>query len=464
MNVVTTRSISAELDEPRLRVPPHSVEAEQSVLGGLLIDNRVFDRLSDLVTESDFYSSEHRYIFAAISVLIAACKPVDVVTVFEAMQSAGTAEKAGGLVYLNQLAQSVPSASNARRYAEIVRGKSVRRALISATDEAKEIALGAAELPEALDRIDRLIDSVRSTQVRKEPTPLHALLLRAIDRYSAAAEGAGVDAWATGIEPLDRLLHGGLRPGKVYGIAARPSVGKSSAARHVAISLASAGHASLLLSMEMPGDELADCIVAQLGRVDSGRVQRGALQDEDWGRVSEAVERGARLPLHIDDEGGLTLATIRNKARMVKGLRVLLVDYLQLGVSSLKGATTNDQIAEITKGLKALALSMGIAVVLLSQLNREVERRADKEPVLADLRDSGAIEQDLDVAVLLWTAREFDEGARRIVGWKVAKNRGGPKGRFAMEFEPAVYRWSETTASLEPPTATERRPGRRDFE
>jgi replicative DNA helicase len=435
--------------DPVLRMPPHSHEAEQSVLGGLLIDNRAFDSVADVVGEGDFYRFEHREVFAAIGSLIGACKPADVVTVFETMQRAGTADKVGGLTYLNELAQSVPSASHARRYAEIVRERSMARALIAAAGEALTVAHEEQPIGEKLERIDRLLDGVRSTQVRKEPTPLRALLVRAIDRYSEAFEGTGPQAWATGIGPLDRMLHGGLRPGKVYGVAARPSVGKSSAARHIAVTLGRSDHPVLLLSMEMPGDELADCIVAQLGRIDSGRVQRGDFQDDDWGRMAEAVDAGSRLPLHIDDEGGLTLAMIRNKARMVKGLRVLVVDYLQLGASTLKGATTNDQIAEITKGLKALALSMGIAVVLLSQLNREVERRADKEPVLADLRDSGAIEQDLDVAVLLWTAREFDEGAARIVGWKVAKNRGGPKGKFAMEFEPAVYRWAESTASLE---------------
>jgi replicative DNA helicase len=288
--------------------------------------------------------------------------------------------------------------------------------------------------------------------------------VRAIDRYSAMAEGAEPAAWTTGIPPLDRLLNGGLRPQKLIGIGARPSVGKSSVARHIAISAAAAGHTTLVLSLEMSGDELADCIVAQLGRIDSSRLQVGDFADEDWGRMTDAIDRGSKLPLHIDDEGGLTLAAIRSKARMVRGLRVLVLDYLQLAVSTQKGATTNDQVAEISKGLKALAMSMGICVIVLSQLNRDIERRADKEPGLADLRDSGAIEQDVDAAVLLWTAREFDDGARRVVGWKVAKHRGGPKGKFAMEFEPAVYRWSETTASLEPPTTTERRPGRRDFE
>lgn len=168
------------------------------------------------------------------------------------------------------------------------------------------------------------------------------------------------------------------------------------------------------------------------------------------------MDRAGRLPLFVDDDGGLTIAQIRAKARQVKGLKVLVLDYLQLSTSTLKNATTNDQIAEISKGLKQLALQMGIAIVVLSQLNRDVEKRADREPQLSDLRDSGAIEQDLDVAVLLWTVQEPDNGPR-LVGWKVAKHRGGRKGRFAMTFEPAVYLWAESTASLSNPQPTRAR-------
>jgi replicative DNA helicase len=286
--------------------------------------------------------------------------------------------------------------------------------------------------------------------------PLGDLLLRAADRYSDRAEGKQAPGWSTGIPPLDRVLLG-LQPGKVYGIAARPSVGKSSLARSIGLAVAGGGAPVLLLSQEMPTDEVADCVVSQLGAVDSQVLQRGNFGDEDWRGVSDALEAGARLPLWVDDQGALTIGDMRAKARMVKGLRVLIVDYLQLSASTLRGATRNDQVEEISRGLKALALSLGIAVVVLSQLNREVEKRADKEPQLSDLRDSGAIEQDLDVVVMLWTVREFDDGARRIVGCKVPKHRGGPKGRFALEFKASTYRWYESTASIDPPTRTELR-------
>jgi replicative DNA helicase len=207
----------------------------------------------------------------------------------------------------------------------------------------------------------------------------------------------------------------------------------------------------------MDADELADALVAEAGRVDGAVLQTGKLGDDDWGRVAEAVDALRPLPLHIDDQGGLTLAQVRSKARAVKGLQVLAIDYLQLMVSTAKGKSTNDELAEISRGLKALALELGIPIVVLSQLNREVEKRADKEPQLADLRDSGAIEQDLDVAVMLWTARDEDES--RLVGWKVAKHRGGRKGTFGMRWRPEINEWRESAEALSQATATGARRG-----
>jgi replicative DNA helicase len=213
----------------------------------------------------------------------------------------------------------------------------------------------------------------------------------------------------------------------------------------------------------MPGQEIADALVAEAGRIDGIRLQTGQFDDEDWGRMVEAAETLRTIPLHIDDQGALTLAQIRAKARQIKGLKVLALDYLQLCTSTLRGdKSTNDQIAEISKGLKALAMEMNIAVIVMSQLNREVERRQDKEPQLADLRDSGAIEQDLDVAVLLWTAREDDRSdGDRLVGLKVAKHRGGRKCAFGMRWRPAVNQWRESDESLRgSAAATDLRPAR----
>lgn len=443
-----------------LRIPPHSTEAEQAILGSLLMDNRAWDRIGDMLAESDFYRFEHRLIFTAIHSLILACKPADVMTVFDALQARDKLADVGGLAYLSSLAQSVPSASNARRYAEIVRERSLRRSMIAAGDEVATMGFQLGEDFDAqANKAADLIGALVARQVRKAPRGLDTLCINAIDRYTELAGGTRSPAISTGIAPLDRVLNGGLRGSKVYGIAARPSVGKSSLARSIGLAVAMAGVPTLLLSQEMPDDEVADCTLGQLAGIDSKALQTGKLTDQDWGSLTEAVERAARLPFYVDDEGSLTVNQIRAKAKMIKGCGCVILDYLQLSSSTLKGATTNDQVAEISKGLKALSMTMGIPVVVLSQLNRDLEKRADKEPQLSDLRDSGAIEQDLDVAIMLWTVREFEDGARRIVGCKVPKNRSGPKGRFALEFLASTYRWYESEASIDPPTRIEKKGG-----
>lgn len=444
----------------KLRVPPNSAEAEQGVLGGLLMDNAGWDRVADVLVEADFYRLEHRLIFATIGSMVGACRPADVLTVFERLEREGKAEDAGGLSYLAALAQSVPSAAHVRRYAEIVRERSLRRALIAAADEIAAMGFKLdGDFSEQMNLAGEMFAALTQRQVKQAPVDLSTLVVRAIDRYTELAEGVKTPAISTGIAPLDRVLNGGLRGGKTYGFAARPSVGKSSIARSVGLAVAGAGVPTLLLSQEMPGDEVADCVLAQLGSIPSDRLQTGRLDGDEWGHLTEAVERAARLPFYVDDQGALTLHDIRNKARLVKGCGCIVLDYLQLSQSTLRGVSTNDQVAEISKGLKALAMSMNVPILVLSQLNRDVERRADKEPQLSDLRDSGAIEQDLDVCVMLWTHREFDDGARRIVGCKVPKHRGGPKGRFALEFKASTYRWYESECSLDAPTKTERRGG-----
>jgi replicative DNA helicase len=423
-----------------------SREAEQSVLGGLLADNSAFDRVADLIQPESFYDQRHGWIFAAMATLITANKPADAVTTLEALRERGQEDECGGLQVLEALAQCVPSAANARRYAEVVAEKAARRRLIALADKALGLAKGPGSAAEILDQIAASFVTLERGQQRRAPKVVADLLTPALDRYEALSRGDVGPCLPTGLRPLDRLMLGGLRPGKVYGIAARPSVGKSSAARAILMSVALAGAPTLLLSQEMPDDEIADALVAQAGRIDGGKLQTGSFADEDWTRLVDGVEKLRNIPLYVDDQGGLTLAQIRTKARAVKGLRVLAVDYLQLCTSGLKGKSTNDEVAEISKGLKALALEQKISVVLLSQLNREVEKRADKEPQLSDLRDSGAIEQDLDFAALLWTVDDGNDS--RLVGWKVAKHRGGPKGRFGMRWNPAINDWRESDEPL----------------
>jgi replicative DNA helicase len=432
-----------------LHVPPHSVEAEQSVLGGLLLDNLAWDRAADQLTDSDFYRLEHRLIFSAIGALVGHSKPADVITVFEQLQSHGQADDAGGLAYLNALAQSVPSAANLRRYAEIVSERAILRKLVAASDQIATNAFNTQGRPasQLLDEAESTILAISRGHQRTEPQTASDLLTDVLDSIAAAAEGKAPGAMPTGIGPLDRVLGGGLYPASVYVFAARPGSGKSSVARTILLSLSRLGIPALLLSQEMPKAQVMRALLAQLSRVDGLRLKTGQLQDEDWRRLPDGADELRHLPLRIDDQGGLTLADIRRKARAVKGLKVLILDYLQLCRSTLKNATTNDQVGEISKGLKALAMELGIAVVALSQLNRDVERRGNPEPVLSDLRDSGSIEQDADAVTFLWTAQKGEES--RLLGVKVDKNRDGPAGAiFAMRWAPAINEWRESAEPL----------------
>lgn len=445
----------------RLRVPPHSVEAEQGVLGALLMDNRAFDRVGDVLTAKEFYRHEHRLIFGAIAGLVQRHKPADVLTVFERLRSEGTDEQVGGLAYINDLADSVASASNARRYAEIVSERATLRALISACDDAAAAAYNTQgkSAAEIVDGAAQKLALLERKSLVKAPRSLADLLPARLDHLNAIAEGKATAGWSTSIPRLDRALSGGFRAGHVYILAARPSVGKSSLAQSVALHFAEMHGPVLMLSQEMPEAEVADRALANLGALDYGDIQTGKLQDNgprgsDWARLCDAVEAGRSLPFFVDDQPALRLADIRVKARQVKGLKLLVLDYLQL--CSGDGDNRNAEVEQISRGMKALAKELGFAVLALSQLNREVEKRASKEPQLSDLRDSGSIEQDADAVLFLWPVKEYDGGSR-LVGLKLDKNRQGQKPRFGLHFNGAHQRWHESTEALQEPGETKRR-------
>jgi replicative DNA helicase len=433
-------------DIPGVRAIPWSQEAEQSLLGGLLLDNAAFDRIGDVVKAGDFYSPEHRAIYAAISELIVSHKPADVVTVFERLQSGGQADQCGGVEYLNRLSQSVPSAHNARRYAEIVREKALQREVQEAAGEAQEIAAEAGPVLGKLDRITARFMGLLKTQVRKIPKAISELAIRRTEFYEELQAGRLIPGWATQIPVLNRLLLGGLRPGLLYILAARPSVGKSSLAEAIGLHLARAhGLCVLFLSQEMGEDELTDRAVSHIGRVSYESLQIGLMSDEDWGRVAEAMDAFSGMDFHVDDQPALTLSDIRIKAMQVKP-KVLIVDYLQLCASTLKGGNRNQEVGEISRGLKSLAKELDCAVIALSQLNRSVETRQDKRPTQADLRDSGEIEQDADVIAFLWPLGE--EGDIRYIGGAIDKNRRGKKGDWVFAFDGDRQHWGESTLQV----------------
>ena len=437
-----------------LRVPPHSLEAEQSVLGGLLLDNRAWDRAGDVLTDSDFYRFEHRLIFAAIGELINATKPADVITVFERLQRTGKADECGGMVYLNSLAQSVPSATNMRRYAEIVRERAVQRTVIATATQATTLAWEGDDAGATIDRITTLFGELQRGQVRKVPRSIADIALERVDHYAALEDGTETAGWPTHIPALDGRLNGGLRAGGLYILAARPSVGKSSFAQSIGLALAGDALPTLFLSMEMSEAEVADRGVSSAGRVSYSALLTGKMDSEHWTRATEAMERLARLPFFVDDQPALTLRDIRIKAKSVKGLKVLVLDYLQLCASTRRDGNRNGEIEEISRGLKTLAKELGIAVIALSQLNRDVEKRASKRPSLSDLRDSGAIEQDADVVMFLWPVREFEGEGRRILGLGIDKNRQGRLGEVGLDFYGDTQRWGESTADIRPTAQT----------
>lgn len=430
-----------------LRQPPHSLEAEQSVLGALLLDPQ-----SDLACglhAAEFYRHEHREIFAALQSQIAAHRPVDAIGLASVLSDRGELERVGGADYVHALVQCVPSARHIGLHAAIVREKATLRALIAAADDVAACAYSGATASEAADKAATAFAAIQRTQVAKSPRSLAEIAMRRTEHYEALERGDAKPGWPTHIPRLDELLNGGIRPGGLYILAARPGVGKSSLALALAATFAEQALPCLVLSMEMPDEEVADRAVVHAGRVNYASLMSGHLSRDDWGRVAEAAQKLSGLPLFVDDQPALTIGDIKAKARHVRGLKVLVVDYLQLSSGTNNRDNRNTQIEELTRGLKTLAKAEGIAVIALSQLNRSATKRADGRPNLADLRDSGSIEQDADVVMFLWDVRDL--GERQIIGMSVDKNRQGPRGRLALDFFGAIQRWGQSTADIDPP-------------
>lgn len=418
-----------------------SNDAEQSVLGGVLLDGRAFERAQPLTADA-FHHPAHAAIWGAIEDLSRARQLIDPITVAD--QLGDDSERIGGLAFLAALASSVPSATGVRRYAEIVRDRAARRALVDAAQQAQDLAASDSSLSDVLDQVGQAMSALQLRQTRKAPRRLADVALLRTEHYQALQEGKERAGWPTGLPWLDNALNGGIRPGKVYYVAARPSVGKTSLSVQILLRLASDGHSGLMLSQEMLAEEVADRAVSHLGRIDYGAIQTGKMADEDWGRAADMLDVVRDLPVWIDDQGALSLGDIKAKVRAVSGVRVLLVDYLQLCAGSDKAGNRNSEIEEISRGLKAMAMELDMAVIVLSQLNREVEKRPGKRPQLSDLRDSGSIEQDADVVMFLWPLRDL-EGDGRLVGLAVEKNRQGRRGEVALDFRGAVQRWAQST-------------------
>jgi replicative DNA helicase len=431
---------------------PWSNEAEQSVLGGLLLDNRAWDRVGDMLTPRHFFSFAHGLIFGAIGELINATKPADVITVFERLQrrrskSTEEIEELLHLPYLNALAQSVPSAANVRRYAEIVRERHSERVLRETADIALTIAMGGGEPAVKLNAIVARFAALERQQVQSMPVGLSSIIVQRLDHLNDLHDRGdeALAAWSTGFDGLDEILMGGLQRGRIYLLAGRPSMGKSALAQWWALLAAvHDGAIVLYLSLEMPKAEVGDRTIAMVGKVSYEHVQTGKLTDGEWSAVSQAVETCGRLDFDVDDQAGLTSADIRIKARSVQGLQILVIDHVQLCKGAEEGdINRNTELEIISRGLKELAKELDCAVLVLTQLARRVEEKPNKRAGMSDMKDSGGLEQDADVIMSLFPIGE--RTGHTLIGLDVLKHKQGKRNAsLALEFHGHRLGWVES--------------------
>ncbi len=436
--------VSLESAEQRLKVPPNSVEAEQSLLGGLMLDQSAWDKVADLVVADDFYRKDHRLIFSAISELAEAGSPGDVVTISEHLANRNELDAAGGLEYLAMLANETPGAANIRAYATIMRERSLLRSLIHAGNEisGSAYATGGRSAADLVDRAERLVFDIaeRGSRGKAGFRALKQILPDAVDRIDLLHQSGGdITGIPSGFSEFDKLT-AGLQPGELIVIAGRPSMGKTTFAVNIAENAAiGAKVPTAIFSMEMPSQQLAFRLISSLGRVDQSHLRTGKFPDEDWSRINTAVQLMSDAPIFIDDSPSLTPTEIRARARRLKreaNLGLIVIDYLQL--MQVLGTTENraTEISEISRSLKALAKELELPVIALSQLNRSVEQRTDKRPVMSDLRESGAIEQDADLIIFIYREEVYKQDTPRkgIADISIAKQRNGPIGDFPLTF------------------------------
>ena len=437
----------AENQALALRVPPHSVEAEASILGGLLLDNAAWERIADVVRAEDFYRADHRIVFEVIARLIDAGKPADVVTVFEALEGLGRANEVGGIAYLNTLAQETPSAANIMRYAEIVRDRAILRFLVSVSDQIATQALNPAgkETRQILDEAESQIFQIGEQGARRSAgfQNFHDVLARVVERVDDLYQNpnpSDVTGVPSGFFDLDQKT-AGMHAGDLLIIAGRPSMGKTSLALNIAEYVAITERLPVaIFSMEMGAEQLAMRVLCSVGRLDAQRVRTGRLNEDDWGRLTQAMALTKEAQIHIDETPALNPLELRSRARRLSRqygkLGLIVVDYLQLMSASSTGENRTTEISEITRSLKGLAKELGCPVLALSQLNRTVEQRTDKRPVMSDLRESGAIEQDADLILFIYRDEVYrpdtpDKGVAEII---IAKQRNGPIGTVRLTF------------------------------
>ncbi|MDR0565137.1 MAG: replicative DNA helicase [Azoarcus sp.] len=430
-----------------IKLPPHSLEAEQSLIGGLLLDNNAWERIADLVTGDDFYRDDHRRIYQHITKLADLGKPADVVTVFESLEKSGEADQAGGLAYLAEIANSTPSAANIRRYAEIVHERAILRRLVSVGDEIAASALAASGkdaktlLDEAEARVFEIAESGARHGSGFQPLGplLNAVVARTQELYDRdnPAELTGIP---TGFIDLDEKTSG-LQPSDLLIVAGRPSMGKTSFALNIAEHVAIESHLPVaIFSMEMPGTQLATRFISSVGRIEMQKIRNGRLGEEDWARFSLATGKLFDAKIYVDETPALNPIDLRARARRLARqcgrLGLIVIDYLQLMSGTRETDNRATELSEISRSIKTLAKELNVPIVALSQLNRSVEQRPNKRPMMSDLRESGAIEQDADIIMFIYRDEVYnpesqDKGTAELI---IGKHRNGPTGMVRMTF------------------------------
>jgi replicative DNA helicase len=431
-----------------LKLPPHSVEAEQSLIGGLLLDNSAWDRIGDLVAESDFYRDDHRRIFRHISRLIEVGRPADVVTVFEAIEKSNETEQTGGIAYLGEIANNTPSAANIRRYAEIVHERAVLRKLVSVGDEIAASALNPAGrdakvlLDEAEAKVFEIAEAgAKSIQGFRDVTGLLGEVVEKIQELYDRENPSDVTGVPTGFFDLDRMTSG-LQGGDMIVVAGRPSMGKTAfalnIAEHVGVELRLP---VAIFSLEMSGPQIAMRMLSSIGRIDQTRIRNGKLTDEEWDKMTTALGKLHDAPIEIDETGAINATDLRARARRLARkyggkLGLIVIDYLQLMTSVKDNENRATEISEISRSIKALAKELNVPVIALSQLSRKVEERNEKRPLMSDLRESGAIEQDADLILMMYREEYYkpdtqDKGIAEVI---LGKHRNGPTGTVKLTF------------------------------
>jgi replicative DNA helicase len=444
-----------------LRLPPHSVEAEQSLIGGLLLDNLAWDKIGDIVSEVDFYRDDHRRIFRRIKQLVEQGKPADVVTVFEAIEKHNEIDQAGGLAYLSEIANNTPSAANIRRYAEIVHERAVLRRLVTVGDEIAASALNPAgkDVKQLLDQAEQKVFEIAESGARSSQgfVAIQPLLGQVVDRIQELYEQENpseITGVPTGFTDLDKMT-AGLQPGDMIVIAGRPSMGKTAfalnIAEHIGVDL---GLPVAIFSLEMSGPQLAMRFLSSVGRLDAHRIRTGRLSNDEWDKMTVALGKLHGAPIHIDETGALNATDLRARARRLARqfggkLGLIVIDYLQLMTSTKDNENRATEISEISRSIKALAKELKVPILALSQLSRKVEERTDKRPLMSDLRESGAIEQDADIILMMYREEYYkpdtqDKGLAEVI---IGKHRNGPTGVVKLTFLGEYTRFVNTAQS-----------------